>query len=528
MVTKSRDSRVRYVGQHYRARRSEDESIATSSAWNGTNQVITAALSVVVVPLLVRRLGISAYGVYALGITTIALLQQIDGGIISSTSRYVAVYRGAGDATRASQLVFSSFLIVATAGTAIALALSFGAGTILQFAHIPLALRTSARLYFATIAFLLPLGLLQSLATALLQAHSRFRTVSVSGLTATLGRFVAIVVLVHGPRALPTLAWVLLGYQFLWCVLVIIPAVSYLHFSRLPLLPRSELTAFLRYSFNVQVSSVSALVNMQVDAIILAAILPIREVGFYSTGANLASQVRALLGNALYPTGVRLATVYGSGGSEATFLAYGKLQATWVVINAGVFCAGVGGSFFIVEAWLGSRFYLAGVVCAILLVAYMVNMFTGMLTLYLNAIGRPDVEARYGFVSMAVNIVLTLPLAFVGLLGIVGATVAGTIAGSVYLLSLARRRVRSDVPSFLRCAPWWQGLVAAAVAGGACFGLLRSVHVQGALGLLVCSSGTLPALLAYVLLAFGPRQAVARARASVTQWATRRRWSAFS
>jgi len=46
------------------------------------------------------------------------------------------------------------------------------------------------------------------------------------------------------------------------------------------------------------------------------------------------------------------------------------------------------------EGWLGPKFYLAGIVCDILLVAYMVNMLAGMLTLYLNATGRPEVEAR--------------------------------------------------------------------------------------------------------------------------------------
>jgi len=520
--------RPRRASQHYAPRRRQDESIATSSAWNGANQVITAAFSIVMVPLLVRRLGISAYGVYALGLTTIALLQQIDGGIISSTARYLAFYRGSGDAKRASQLVFSSLLIMISVGTAIALALSFAAGSILHFAHIPRTLRPDARFYFSVIAFLLPLGLLQALATSLLQAHARFRAVSIAGITATFCRLVAVVLLVQGAHALRTTAWVLLGYQLLSCILVIVPALYALPSKTTSLLPRSELFGVLRYAFNVQVSSVSSLVNTQVDAIILAAILPIREVGLYSTGANLASQVRALLGNFLYPTGVRLATVYGSDGSEAAFATYRKFQTDWVVINTGVFCAGIGGSIFIMEGWLGPKFYLAGIVCDILLAGYMVNMFTGMLTLYLNATGRPDVEARYGFVSMIVNVLLTVPLTFLGLLGVVGATAVGTVVGSVYLLSLARRRVRRDIPSFLSCAPWWQGLIAGGVAAAACFGLRSSVHLQGALGLVLCALGTLPALLVFVLLLPPSRRSVLRRATAGGPRATARRHSTLS
>jgi O-antigen/teichoic acid export membrane protein len=240
----------------------------------------------------------------------------------------------------------------------------------------------------------------------------------------------------------------------------------------------------------------------------VAVIVPIRDVSLYSTGANLANQVRSLLGNVLYPAGVRLAAIYGAEGDEATFVAYRKLQNNWVKMTTGVFFVAIGASVFVMESWLGQKFQLAGIVCVILLAGYMVNMLTGMLTLYLNAIGRPGVEARYGVVSMVVNLVLTVPLAFIGLLGVAAAAAIGTTVGSAYLLATARRRVRQEIPSYLRSAPWLRGIVAAGVAAAGCVAMRTLINVQGPLGLIVCGVAASPALALYAVLVLGPRRAI--------------------
>lgn len=308
-------------------------------------------------------------------------------------------------------------------------------------------------------------------------------------------RVLSIFVFVRGEHGLETAAIIQLIYQFTSWILIIPSALRYVRWQKSMLMGAKDLRELIRYSLHIQVSNITAIVNVQADAIIIALFLPIRDVALYTTGANLAVQVRGLLSNLLNPLGVRFATIFGDKGTERTFEEFCRMQDGWVKLNTGLFFIAIGSSLFVVENWLGPSFLQAGLVCIILLVGYMINMFTGPLTLYLNAVGLSSIEARYGLVAMLINIFFTIPLLLLGLLGVVGATAAGTIVGSMYLLLIARRSARSDIPSFLAQAPWFHGLVASAMAAVSCEGLRILISLHGAAGLLFCTIGTAPALL---------------------------------
>ena len=86
-----------------------------------------------------------------------------------------------------------------------------------------------------------------------------------------------------------------------------------------------------------------------------------------------------------------------------------------------------------------------------------------------------------------------------------GATTVGTIVGSVYLLRLTRKRVNAEnVPSFLVGVPWLRGFLAGLLAAGGCWSLSSRFTLHGAIGMIVCSLGALPALLVFTALIVGP------------------------
>lgn len=488
-------------GKHQRD--GQGESLARSSLWNIAAQFSTAALSLAIVPLLISRLGISAYGVYSLGITGISLIQQLDGGLINSSTRYIAVYKGAEDYQRVTQLVLTIGAAVLIGGGIVALVIAIGAGVLVDVFHIPITLHSQARFYFATIAVLLPLGLIQAVTTSILQAHARFRLLSSRVIVLSILRAGAIVILIHHHNGLKTMAFLLVGYQVMAWLFILPAAASYLRREHFSLMTKSETVALFRYSIRVQIANATAVVNLQADVIIIGLFLPIREVALYTTGANLALQIRGILTNALFPMGVRLATVFGTHDEDAVLDEMARLQRNWVFLNTGLFFVAMGASVFVVENWLGSEFFYSGIVCLVLLAGYMINMFTGVLTLFLNSVGRPGVVARYSLIAMVLNVALTVPMVFAGLLGIVGATSVGLIVGSIYLISIARRRVRRDIPSFLAEVPWWQGAIAGLISTGSCAALRGFVNLHGALGMLFCALGTVPGLIFFSLATLG-------------------------
>ena len=87
-----------------------------------------------------------------------------------------------------------------------------------------------------------------------------------------------------------------------------------------------------------------------------------------------------------------------------------------------------------------------------------VPLVTGLIGSYVGAVGKAGALARYGVVSMVVNIVLTVPMVLLGSLGVVAATAIGQLVAAVYMLHDVRRSVRRDLPNPLRHVPLLRGV----------------------------------------------------------------------
>ena len=82
-------------------------------------------------------------------------------------------------------------------------------------------------------------------------------------------------------------------------------------------------------------------------------------------------------------------------------------------------------AYFGILAWLGPRFSLSGWICIVLIAGSSMALVTSLIGSYANAVGKAGALARYGIVSMVVNIVLTVPMVLLGSLGVVAATAIG-------------------------------------------------------------------------------------------------------
>jgi O-antigen/teichoic acid export membrane protein len=237
---------------------------------------------------------------------------------------------------------------------------------------------------------------------------------------------------------------------------------------------------------------------------VIGILLSVKKAGIFSVGGNIALQARGAIGNALVPIANHMSRSFGSGGVEAALAEFVRLQRMWVRLTTGWFCGVAGVSYFAIVAWLGPQFKLGAIAAVVLLFGYMVNLYTGMLTIYLNAIGRPGIETRYGLVSMGVNLVLTCGLAVFGVLGIAAATAIGTATGSIFLVRIAHRRVSQQIPSFTRLIPIVPGGIAFAISF-CVSGVVGRVVPQGVVGLAAVGACALAGLFAYSLAVVGPK-----------------------
>jgi O-antigen/teichoic acid export membrane protein len=268
----------------------------------------------------------------------------------------------------------------------------------------------------------------------------------------------------------------------------------------------SDSRQLFAFSSKMQVVSLSNLINVQLDTVVVGTALSVRTVGIYNSGNSFCGQLSSVATNVLAPASVQLGNTYGEDGPERTFQQFKRLQHYWVVAVTGWTAVGMGAAYFAVTAWLGPQFDLGGWVAVAAVGGGLFPLAAGMQNIYITTMRQAGIEMRYGLVSLALNIVLILPLALLGALAVaVGASVAQGLS-AFYLLRMARRRIRSDIPNFFRQMPLLRATLAALVT--VVLEILVRPHVRtGALGMLECVPPAAVGLTLYALIVVGPRQA---------------------
>ena len=221
---------------------------------------------------------------------------------------------------------------------------------------------------------------------------------------------------------------------------------------------------------------------METDPLVVAAALPIRYVGVYALGSRLSAAARALPLNALGPLLTHLARRTADEAHSVDALA--SAQHAWVKALGGYVVAATFALTPAMAAWLGPRYWVSGLVAAILFAGMGVNLLTGVMTIYLRAVGRPDIEARYGWATTLTNVVLTVPGVLVGgVLGVASATGIAQVVGSLYLIRLVRQTPARQHANFLGSFPVIASVLAGVASGGAAW-LVESAGLRGTPALL--------------------------------------------
>ena len=463
--------------------------------WAFLGQVAPLVTTLVLTPFLLSHLGLARYGVWTLVMSVVVMLTSVDGGMSASLLRWFSLYRGQDDPDSFGRLFFTVAIAQSILVAVLGLLLLGLAPDVIQAFKIPVALHAEATSLVRLVGPLWLLSSLSALCTSALAAIESFGKAAVVTASSQAVYLVLVLVLIGENANLQRLAAALIVAQGAGLVIAVTFCSRNIQLSP-RFLPRGELSRFWSYSWRMQVSSLTALVNLEADALIVGFLLPVRYVAFYGLGATAATYIRNLPLWVLPPLSTQLFQAMGRDGVDGAVEHFRSLHRRWMSVIVGygltgAICGGAG-----ILAWLGRPVWPAAVVCAILTAGNSVNLTTAIMSTFARAIGRPDLEARYGALVVAVNIVLTVPAGLVaGIFGVVGATAVGQIVGSASFLRMLRRSVSEDLGSVLDGVPIGRCAVTAAVAGTGSSALVFTVSGAGFLGLLAALAVACVALL---------------------------------
>jgi len=467
------------------------QKLVKNTVYNFLGQFYGLVLGFVVVPYLVHRLGVEAYGVFALAAALGGFAGLLNLGVGKALSKRVAEFYWKGDLGPIYKLFQTALMVCLAAGMAGGvLLIGFQDWISSELFHASGDHRQVVRfaLYATGLSVLVSLlfDLLSGLTTAL-QRFDVYNRMNVVVATVTyLGSVLAVAA----------------GFSLKGVLVVIVVAnlagvAGHVRFLRktlpvLPFWPKFHWPAFRQlasFSLFVLVAGSCAFLVHRLDRMLVAYYLPLAAVTLYTIPYSLAEKTTLAVGNltsAIFPSASELSAMPGTGRLKELYLRASKmvLLAALPGMLVLLFLAGP-----LLRFWMGQEFAKQGTVALQLLtLGFLLNILGHVPFTIAQGAGWPSLSAKFSILNAAVA------LLFFSLLipryGIDGAAAAFLIS-EILVMPLFVHSVNR------RLGVGWKSLLLRAYLPAGVSGIVASV-VLVFLGSRVSS---LPGLIAAVCLA---------------------------
>jgi O-antigen/teichoic acid export membrane protein len=396
---------------------------------NFVGQAGPLLFAVATIPFIIRGLGVERFGLLSIAWVLLEYFIVFDLGLGRATTKYVAEALGKSDKDQVSRIAWTTLVVQVVLGLMGTL-IVFSITPLLarQILNIPPALSGEAKAIFFLLALSVPLVLVSASLTGMLSAAQRFDLVNAVSASSNIGNSVSMLVgVLYFNWDLTEIVTMLVAFRFVgvianyWLCTRIFPA-----FKALPQLHPADLRTLLRFGGWVTVSSVVVPLLLYLDRFVIGATLTLAAVAYYSVPYDIVTRLWIIplsVIAALYPA---FSTLTGRGQSEriASLLAQ---SVKWVLLTLGpavVVIAAFAND--ILRLWLGSDFARESTLAfQILAVAIVVNSIAQVPYVLVQAVGRPDLTAKFHLIQLPLHGFLVWWL--VNQWGITGAAIAQAI-----------------------------------------------------------------------------------------------------
>ena len=386
--------------------------------------------SFLVAPLMLSRLGLEQFGVWAVTGALATYAGLLDLGIGRSLIRFIAIFDADGRRGEIRECLGLG-LIAVTVVTAVALAVVALAAPllsdiigVLDSGEMRLVLLSSVAIWgfngYQDVLNAVALGKRQmvppNVATAI-GAAINF-AFSVAALLASTDLVVYAVA--NAAAGLLAIVPAFFAMRHLWR-----------HpYSRLP--SRELVREVLGFSIRDQVGWIAELVNFQTDKVVIALAVDVKAAAVYEIASRVVMALRAaaiMSVSAMIPTA---AAKIVAEGREVVGPLYRRFTQRSCGVSFPLFMLGAVTSPFLLIAWLDQAPGDSELLISFMVVAFMFNVSTGGGTTITIGAGHPGVVSYNAALVAAINIALTAALApFFGIWGVVAGTSVALIFGSL-------------------------------------------------------------------------------------------------
>ena len=402
-------------------------SITRNTILNLAGLGVPLVVGVAVMPIIVRNLGETRFGLLGL---TLALLEYsglFSFGLGLATTKHVAERLASGD-REVSGLIVGSVLSQVMFGCVGAALFALGAPLLVdQVFVIPEAMKAEALSVFRILALMIPATLLLISLRGILEGAHRFDLSNAIRIPASVASFVIPAAAASAGYSLPAIMLMLLGTRLVVCLVTVAAVKRALPDLRWGL-PEdwSLLRPLLAFGGWMSVSNVVSPMLIYLDRFLLGALVGLAAVGYYTAPFDAVIRLLIVPGSlvgALFPS-VSGMNALGDSASLARVFSKAVRNISFILAGPALILILFGPA--ILRVWLGEAFAeQGGLALRILAFGVLANAAAHVPSSFIAALGRPEISAKFHLLELALH----LPLAWwlITSYGVTGAALAWTL-----------------------------------------------------------------------------------------------------
>jgi O-antigen/teichoic acid export membrane protein len=410
--------------------------LARNTLWNLIGNVAPLLVAFFCVPLLLKALGTSRFGILTLVWTLIGYTTVFDFGLGRALTQLVAARIGTDQQRDVPVLVWTSQLMMLFLGFGGTAALVLLSGWLARHVlQVPIGLQTETTRSLYLLAFSIPLVISTAGLRGLLEAHQQFGVTN--GLRVPIGVFTfaaPLLVLPFSNNLVPVVATLLGGRLLMWAAHLLYCAKIVPELRERIAWRRDSIRPLLQFGGWMTVSNIVGPLMVTLDRFVIAALVSVTAVAYYATPFDAVTKLwlvpTALLG-VMFPA-FSMTFVQDRG---RTAVLYGRSVKFLLLILFPIVL------FIIVLAENGLRFWLGPEfaehstrVLQWLAAGVFISCLAQVPLALVQGVGRPDLTAKLHLVELPGYLLALWWLA--RLHGIEGAAIAWTVRVAVDALAL--------------------------------------------------------------------------------------------
>jgi O-antigen/teichoic acid export membrane protein len=401
--------------------------LARNTLMNLIGQALPLLVAVICIPFVVRGLGTERFGLLSMAWVIMGYFTIFDLGLGRATTKYVAEALGKGEGDQVPQIVWTAATVQAIMGFVGAIVLLVITDLLVgRVLNIPLVLLDEARVTFHLLAFSIPVVLVSSSFSGVLEAAQRFDLINAVKVPSNILIYLLPVVGLSLGLGLPGIVALILLARFGTLVAFVAMNLRMRPELRDYSASFNLLSRLFAYGGWVTVSSVVGPILVYLDRFLIGSLLTIAAVAYYSAPYEAVTRlwvISASLTMTLFPAfstlqggkdGQRLGTLFARSVKYVLLTTGPAVVVVWLFAGE------------MLQIWLGADFVAESTVALqILAVGVLINSLAMTPYAFLQGVGRPDIPAKLHLIELPVYIGVAWIL--VSQFGISGAAGAWTL-----------------------------------------------------------------------------------------------------